>query len=66
MELKNNTVETFKLWKRLYEFEDAYNKDKEIHNKPLWSAMRSLIQKLHKELMEYKDPKEEWVVLYHH
>lgn len=61
--LKNNTHETFKLWKQLEEFEDCYNKDKEIHDKPLWSTMRSLIQKLHNKLMDYKHPKEEWVVL---
>jgi len=57
--LKNNTPETFKLWKQLYELETAYNKDKEVHDKPFGSAIRTLIQKLHKELMEYKDPKEE-------
>ncbi len=62
--LKNNTPETFKLWKQLYELETAYNKDKEVHDKPFGSAIRTLIQKLHKELMEYKDPKEEWVALY--
>lgn len=62
--MKNNTPETFKLWKQLYELENAYNKDREVHNKPFGSAMRSLIQKLHHELMEYKDPREEWVALY--
>jgi len=61
--MKNNTPETFKLWKQLEELERQYNKDKNIHDKPFGSAIRTLIQRLHHKLMDYKAPVEEWVSL---
>ena len=61
--MKNNTPETFKLWKQLEELETCYNKDKKMHDKPFGSAIRTLIQRLHHKLMDYKAPVEEWVFL---
>ena len=57
--MKNNTPETFKLWKQLEELEREYNADKSVHDRPFGLAIRTLIQRLHHKLMDYKAPVEE-------